>query len=98
MTPVVVVSAALFGLGLYGTLTRRDLVAILACVEVMLGAASVQLVAFSASAGGVQAGQALALALLVLAAAEASVGLALVLATVKRTRKSRADELTEVSG
>ena len=42
MTPVAVVCAALFGLGLYGTLTRRDLVAVLACVEVMLGAANVQ--------------------------------------------------------
>lgn len=98
MTPVVFVSAALFGLGLYGTLTRRDLVAVLACVEVMLGAASLQLVAFSSAAGAVGSGQAFALVFLVLAAAEASVGLALVLATVKRTGKSRAEDLTEVSG
>lgn len=98
MTPIVAVCAALFGLGLYGTLTRRDLVAVLACVEVMLGAASLQLVAFSSAAAANGSGQALALVLLVLAAAEASVGLGLVLATVKRTGKSRSDELTEVSG
>ena len=98
MTPIVAVCATLFGLGLYGTLTRRDLVAILACVEVMLGAGSLQLVAFSSAASATGSGQALALSLLVLAAAEASVGLGLVLATVKRTGKSRADELTEVSG
>jgi NADH-quinone oxidoreductase subunit K len=98
VTPVTIVCAALFGLGLYGTLARRDLVAVLACVEVMLGAANVQLVAFASVAKAGGAGQGLALVLLVLAAAEASIGLALVLATVKRTGKSRVEELTEVSG
>jgi NADH-quinone oxidoreductase subunit K len=99
MTPVVVVCAAVFSLGLYGVLARRDLVAILACIELMLGAANVQLVAFaSASPKGNPAAQGLALAFLVLAAAEASVGLALVLATAKRTGKARIEELTEVNG
>ncbi len=96
--PVTLLSAALFGLGLYGTLTRRDLVAVLACVEIMLGAASLQLVAFARAANALGNGEALALVLVVLAAAEAAVGLGLVLATVKRTGKSRVEELTEVSG
>lgn len=98
MTPIASVCAILFGLGLYGTLTRRDLVAVLACVELMLGAANVQLVAFSAAARAAGTGQALALTFVVLAAAEAAVGLGLVLATVRRTGKSRVDELTEVRG
>jgi NADH:ubiquinone oxidoreductase subunit K len=95
----VVVSAALFCVGLYGVLTRRDLVAVLACVELMLGAATVQLVAFGAVAGRPGAAiESLALILHVLAAAEASVGLALVLAAMKRTGKGKVDELTEVNG
>lgn len=98
MTPVSFVCSALFGLGLYGTLTRRDLIAVLACVEVMLGAANLQLVAFSSAAKAVGSGQALALMIIVVLAAEASVGLGLVLATAKRTGKSRVEELTEVSG
>lgn len=98
MTPVSIVAAALFCLGLYGVLTRRDLVGVLACVEVMLGAASVQLVGLASIAGARSSAEGFALVLLVLAAAEASVGLALVIATVKRTGRGRVDELTEVSG
>lgn len=96
-TPITALCAVLFGLGLYGTLSRRDLVAVLACVEIMLGAASVQLVAFAQAAKAVGTGQGLALIVIVLAAAEASVGLGLVLATVKRTGSGRVDELTEVN-
>jgi NADH-quinone oxidoreductase subunit K len=97
-TPITALCAVLFGLGLYGTLSRRDLVAVLACVEVMLGAASLQLVAFAQAAKAAGTGQGLALLIVVLAAAEASVGLGLVLATVKRTGKEHVDELTEVNG
>lgn len=99
---VVVIAAAVFCIGLYGVLTRRDLVVVLACVELMLGGASLQFVGFAAAgrqgleAGGVS--QAFALVLLVLAAAEAAVGLALVLATVRATGKGRVEDLTEVRG
>jgi NADH-quinone oxidoreductase subunit K len=96
---VVVVTSALFCLGLYGVLTRRELVGILACVELMMGAANVQLMAFQAATGRADAaGQAFALIILVLAAAEASVGLALVVTTVRRLGRGRMDELTEVRG
>ncbi|HEY3318180.1 MAG TPA: NADH-quinone oxidoreductase subunit NuoK [Coriobacteriia bacterium] len=97
-SPITLLCTVLFGLGVYGTLARRDLVAVLACVEVMLGAASVQLVAFAHAAKVIGSGQAFALVLLVLAAAEACVGLGLVLATVKRAGTQRVDELTEVRG
>jgi len=94
---IVVVTAGLFCLGLYGVLTRRDLVGVLASVELILGAANVQLVAFGAAARQPDS-QALALFVLVIAAAEAAVGLALLLAAVRRTGRSRVDELTEVEG
>ena len=95
---IVVVCAALFSLGLYGVLTRRDIVAVLASVEVMLGAANLQLVVFAASSKAAVAGQAVALLVLVVAAAEAAVGLGLLVATVRRSGRGRIEELAEVKG
>jgi NADH-quinone oxidoreductase subunit K len=96
---LLVATSGLFCLGLYGVLTRRELVAVLACLEVMLGAATVQLVGFQAATGApASSAQAFALVLLVLATAEAAVGLALVVASVRRTGRGRVDELTEVVG
>lgn len=94
---VTIVTAGLFCLGLFGVLTRRDVIAVLASVELMLGAANVQLVAQGVASGRGEA-QALALFVLVIAAAEAAVGLALLLAAVRRSGRSRVDELAEVQG
>lgn len=95
---VVAVAAALFAGGLYGLLTRRDIVAVLACVEVMLGGALVLLVGLGASGPGAVRVEGIALLVLVVAAAEASVGLALLVSIARRTRRTRIDELTEVRG
>jgi NADH-quinone oxidoreductase subunit K len=97
---VLTVVAGLFSLGLYGVLTRRDIIAILACVEIMVGAGLVLLVSlggtWAAESGG--SVQAVALLLLVLAASEAAVGLALLVAVARRIGTARLDELTEVKG
>ncbi len=96
---MVVLASAVFSVGLYVVLVRRDLVAILAGVELMLGAANVLLVALASVAGSFTALVESAGALvIVLAAAEAAVGLALVIAAVRRSGRSRTDEFTEVSG
>ena len=92
---IVWVASALFAIGLYGVLSRRDLVAILAAAEVMLTGVTVFLVAATAGSGE---GQVTALAIIVIAASEAVVGIALVLASVRRTGRERVDELTEVKG
>ncbi len=100
----VYLSMAVFALGLYGVLSRRDIVAVLASVEVMLGAAMLLLVGLaSISTVGQQAADAgrigsVGLVIIVLAAAEASVGLALAITVVRRRRTTRLDELTEVRG
>ena len=88
-----VLACAIVAAGLYGVLTRRDLVAVLASVEVMLGGASLLLAAYAA------AGAAPGYALFVLAvgAAEAAVGIALLVSLVRRGR-SRTDQITEVRG
>ncbi|MDP3629905.1 MAG: NADH-quinone oxidoreductase subunit NuoK [Actinomycetota bacterium] len=94
-----VLCAAVFGLALYVVLTRRELIAVLAGAELMLGAANVQLVSF-ASASGVpgESAQALALMVLVVAAAEAGVGLAIIVTLSRRSARSRTDDLQEVNG
>lgn len=92
------VAAALFSIGLYGVLTRRDIVAVLAAVEVMLGGALVLLVGLALGSATAVRVEGVALLVLVVAAAEASVGLALLVAVARRTRRTRIDELTEVRG
>jgi len=97
---LIAVSCLLFGIGLLGVLVRRDIVAILASIEVMLGAGLVLLVGLGASisAGSALSVQGIALMVLVVVAAEAAVGLALLVAVARRTRSTRIDELTEVKG
>ncbi len=101
---ILVLSAALFCVGLYGVLVRRDIIAVLASIEVMLAGPLVLLVSVAASiaAGAGQraqgAVQAVGLIVLVIAAAEAAVGLALLVAVSRSRRVTRFDELTEVRG
>src|SRR2546422_8259594 len=81
LTSYLIVAALLFCLGLYGVLTRRNAVAILMGIELMLNAANINLVAFNRFvAPAAVAGQAFALVIITLAACEAAVGLALVMA------------------
>ncbi len=70
----VLLSALIFAIGLYGVLTRRNAVVILMCVELMLNAANLNIVAFAAYLGDVT-GQILVLFALAIAAAEVAVGL-----------------------
>lgn len=82
------VAAGLFCLGIYGVLSRRNAVAILMGVELMLNAVNINLVAFwRYVAPGNVAGQAFAAFVFVIAAAEAAVGLAIIIA-VYRSRRS----------
>ncbi len=74
------VAAILFALGVFAVMTRRNAVALLMGVELILNAANVNLVAFSRFVEGGVEGQVMAAFVIVLAAAEAAVGLAIVLA------------------
>ena len=94
------VACALFGVGLCGVLVRRDIVAVLASIEVMLGGALLLLVGLGATMTTAQPprAQGIALMVLVVVAAEAAIGLALLVAVARQTRTTRIDELTEVKG
>lgn len=85
-----VLAAALFCIGLYAALSRRNAIGILMGVELMLNAVNINLLAFWRHVEAVKqtlGGQVFAIIVIAVAAAEAAVGLALVLA-VYRNRKS----------
>jgi|SRR5690606_32300507 len=87
LTYPLTLAAVLFGLGLYGALTQRNAIRILMCVEIMLNAANINLVAFSRYITPEQAtGQIFALFVMAVAAAEVSLALAIIV-TISRRRK-----------
>ena len=78
-------AAALFALGLYAVLARKNAVAILMGVEIMLNAVIVNLVAFWRYGNPADiAGQAFAVIVFAVAAAEAAVGLALIISIYRQ--------------
>jgi len=86
--------AALFVIGLYVVLTRKNAVLVLASVEVMLAAVNVNLVAFDVYLGDAShAGQMMALFIIALAAAEVGIGIAIVLMIFRNRRSADVDEL-----
>ena len=76
-----VLSAILFAIGLFGALTKRNAVVILMCIELMLNAVNITMVAFSSYIVPLLlTGQVFAIFVMVVAAAEVAVGLAIILA------------------
>ena len=92
-----VLSALLFAVGAAGVLIRRSPLVILLCLELMLNAANLALVAF-ARAHGDMGGQIFALMVMVVAACEVAVGLGLVVAIYRRRLPIDVDELRELQG
>ena len=75
-----ILSALLFGIGIYGVLARRNAILVLMSVELMLNAANIALVAFDVMLKDVaHAGQSLTVFVITIAAAEIGLGLAIVL-------------------
>jgi NADH-quinone oxidoreductase subunit K len=90
-------SAALFSVGLYGVLARRNAVLALIGVELMLNAVNIQLVAYDAWLGdAVRTGQVFTLFVIALAAAELGLGLAIVLALFRARGTVDVDDVDRV--
>ncbi len=88
------VSAALFCLGVYGALSRRNAIGILMGVELILNAVNINLIAFWRHvAPNDVAGQIFAIVVIAVAAAEASVGLAIIIAVYRRRHSAIVEEL-----
>jgi NADH:ubiquinone oxidoreductase subunit K len=89
-----ILAAGLFSIGLFGVLARRNAVAILLGVELMLNAVNINLVAFWRYGDVLQmAGQVFAIIVFAVAAAEVAVGLALVISVYRRRNTVVAEEL-----
>ena len=93
----VLLSAALFTLGVLGVLVRRNALVVFMSVELMLNAANLSLVAFAQrwqSAGG----QIIVFFVITVAAAEVAVGLALLVAIFRTKRTTDIDEISTLKG
>ncbi len=94
-----IVGAIMFAIGAWGALIRRNAVVVFMCVELMLNAVNLTLVAFSdylPQAGGAGAGY--AVIVIAIAAAEVAVGLAIVLAVFRSRRTVNVDEINTMKG
>jgi NADH-quinone oxidoreductase subunit K len=100
MTPVplehyLIVSGLLFSLGLLGVITRRNLLVIYMCLELMLNAANLALVAMSRFSN--LDGQIMVFFIITVAAAEVAVGLALIVALYRKRQTAHVEDLTSLS-
>ena len=91
-------SLALFGIGAFGFLARRNAIMMLICIELMLNAVNLALVAFNAFDYGAtdDAGAIFSLLIMAVAAAEATVGLALVIAIIRTRPTPEVDEYSDL--
>jgi NADH-quinone oxidoreductase subunit K len=87
-----VLSAALFVIGIIGVMTRRNIIVILLAIELMLNSVNINLVAFSAQLQNA-VGQVFALFVICVAAAEAAVGLGIILAFYRNKETINIDEM-----
>ncbi len=85
-------SAALFIIGMMGVLTRRNLLIIFMCVELMINAVNLSLIAFGWELNSL-GGQSFVIFTVTVAAAEAAVGLAIIVALSRRVRTVDVDEI-----
>lgn len=95
-----VLGTLLFALGMYGVLSRRNAIAILLSIELMLNGVNIMMVAFSRYIVTTQelAGQMFALFIITVAAAEAAIGLAIVIAIYRQRRTVQVDQLDLLKG
>jgi NAD(P)H-quinone oxidoreductase subunit 4L len=90
-------AAALFCIGVYGVIARKNGVLVLMSIELILNAVNINLVAFSAMTGAIS-GQVFALFVIAVAAAEVGVGLAIVLAIFRNYQSVDLDDVDLMKG
>ena len=92
LTHYLVLSALLFSIGLVGILTRRNVLMILLCIEIMFNAANLAFIAY-ARAWGDAGGQVIVFFIITVAAAEVTVGLAIAILLSRQLKTLNADEV-----
>ncbi len=98
LTQYLIISAALFSLGIMAVMTRKNAVNVLMGVELILNSANINLVAFSRFSWMNLDGQLFAVFIIVIAAAEAAVGLAIVLSMYRLLKSVDLDEADTLKG
>ena len=93
LTHYLVLSALLFSIGLIGIMTRRNVLMILLCIEIMFNAANLTFIAY-AKAWGNLIGHMAVFFIIVVAAAEVTVGLAIAILLARQLRTLNADEVS----
>ncbi len=94
-----IVAAALFSIGVYGVLARRNAIAVFMGIELMLNAVNLNLLAFWRYVQPADlSGQMFAIIVITVAAAEAAVGLALIIAVYRTRRTVHVEELDTLRG
>ena len=93
-----VIAALLFAFGLLAVVTRRNAVAVLMGIELILNSANVNLVAFSRYSAGNMQGQMFAIFVIVIAAAEVAVALAIILTLYRLRRTPNLDDADILRG
>ena len=91
-----IIGAILFCLGLYGVITRRNAIAILMGVELILNSANINFIAFARFGGMNMSGQIFALFVIIMAAAEAAVALAIIINIYNLFHSINIDEPSEL--
>ena len=92
-----VLSAFIFVIGASGVLTRRNPLVVLLCLELMLNAGNLALIAFSRMHGN-EGGQVFALIVMVIAACEVVIGLGIIVAMYRNRLPIDVDEMSELRG
>jgi len=87
-----VLSAILFVIGAYGVMTKKNGLVVLMCIELMLNAANINLVAFSGFLNDVS-GQVFVLVAIAVAAAEVAIGIAILLNLYKTSKTTDVSEI-----
>lgn len=98
LTQYLIISAALFSLGIMAVMTRKNAVNVLMGIELILNSANINLVAFSRYSWVNLDGQLFAVFIIVIAAAEAAVGLAIVLSMYRLLKSVDLDEADTLKG
>ena len=89
--------ATLFAVGLAGVVIRRNMITVLMCIELMLNAVNINLVAFSSRLSSLE-GQIFAVFIITIAAGEAAVGLAIIIQLYRLRATVNVDEARELNG
>jgi NADH-quinone oxidoreductase subunit K len=87
-----ILSGLIFSVGVLGFLIRRNILVIFMCIELMLNAVNLSLVAFAREFGSLQ-GQVFVFLVMTVAAAEAAVGLAIIIAFFRNKKSANVDDL-----